>query len=62
MFLIINQIDLKDHISNFYLMTLFLDQLPEEVKKKLIEKAKKMPGNCDAVLQGLSLTMKESLK
>ncbi len=54
MFLIINQIDLKDHISNFYLMTLFLDQLPEEVKKKLIEKAKKMPGNCDAVLQGLS--------
>ncbi len=28
-------------------MTLFLDQLPEEEKKKRIEKAKKMPGNWD---------------
>ena len=31
-------------------MTLYLDQLPEEVKKKRIEKAKNMPGK---VPQGL---------
>jgi hypothetical protein len=35
------------HMSKIFklCMTLFLDQLPEEEKKKRIEKAKKMPGN-----------------
>ena len=45
-------------IHNFHIIILFPDQLPEEVKKKRIEKAKKMPGNCDMVPEGIICSSK----